>query len=109
MAIQPNPKIRALKEASPEVYEVWMELYRQLKPHCALDDKTKELCYISAMAAARLPGGIPFHIKAAQEAGATRAEVTSALISGLPAVGNCVLEVMPTALEAMDDVFGKAE
>ena len=109
MAIQPNPKIVALRKAAPEIYEVWMELYRQLKPHCALDDKTKELCYLSAMAAAGLPGGIPFHIKSAKEAGATRAEVTSALLSGLPAVGNGVLEVMPTALEAMDDLYGAAE
>jgi alkylhydroperoxidase/carboxymuconolactone decarboxylase family protein YurZ len=55
------------------------------------------------MASARLEGGIPFYVKHAKSLGATRDEIISAILVGLPAVGNIVIQVLPAALEAYDN------
>ena len=54
------------------------------------------------MAAVGLESGIPFHVKHAKELGATRQEIISAVLVGLPAVGNGVVRALPVALEAYD-------
>ncbi|MFR4175669.1 MAG: carboxymuconolactone decarboxylase family protein [Lactococcus raffinolactis] len=51
----------------------------------------------------RLESGIPFHVKMAQANGATREEIISSLLIGLPAAGNGVLQALPIALEALDE------
>ena len=68
----------------------------------ALDRKTEELAYLAVLAAQRLVSGIPFHVASAKAAGATRAEIISAVLIGLPAVGNTVIEALPVALAAFD-------
>jgi alkylhydroperoxidase/carboxymuconolactone decarboxylase family protein YurZ len=68
----------------------------------ALDKKTEELAYLAVMAAVRLESGLPFHVQMAKQAGATRAEVISAVLVGLPAAGNQVVQVLPAALAAYD-------
>ena len=50
----------------------------------------------------RLDSGVPFHVQVAKQAGATRAEVLSAVLLGLPAVGNAVTQSLPAALAAYD-------
>ncbi len=55
------------------------------------------------MAAARLDSGLPFHVKMAKMHGATRDEVISAVLIGLPAVGNVVTASLPAVLEAYDE------
>lgn len=68
----------------------------------ALDPKTSALCYLSVLAIFRLESGIPFHVQTAKKAGATREEVISAILVGLPAAGHVVTQVLPAALSAYD-------
>lgn len=90
------------KEA-PEVQSVWMETIHKLDAASALDKKTEELAYIAVMAAVRLESGIPFHVKMAKSNGATRSEIISAILVGLPAVGNTVINALPIAIDAYEE------
>ncbi|MFQ9179154.1 MAG: carboxymuconolactone decarboxylase family protein [Eggerthella lenta] len=63
----------------------------------------RRLAYLAVMAAARLDSGLPFHVKMAKMHGATRDEVISAVLIGLPAVGNVVTASLPAVLEAYDE------
>jgi alkylhydroperoxidase/carboxymuconolactone decarboxylase family protein YurZ len=54
------------------------------------------------LSALRLESGVPFHVRLAKKAGATRAEVLSALLVGLPAAGRAVTQCLPAALAAYD-------
>jgi alkylhydroperoxidase/carboxymuconolactone decarboxylase family protein YurZ len=89
------------KEA-PGFQAAWMEGVQKLGQASSLDAKTQHLCYLSVLAAARLESGLPFHVKLAKSAGATRAEVIGAILVGLPAVGNAVIQSLPAALAAFD-------
>ena len=90
-----------LSEA-PDHAKAWMGAVQGLDAASALDKKTEELAYLAVMAAQRLTSGIPFHVGSAKAAGASRAEVIAAVLIGLPAVGNAVIESLPVALEAYD-------
>ncbi len=68
-----------------------------------LDKKTEELAYLAVLSATRLESGIPFHTKMAKAHGATREEVISSILVGLPAVGSCVVGALPVALSAYDE------
>jgi alkylhydroperoxidase/carboxymuconolactone decarboxylase family protein YurZ len=68
----------------------------------ALDDKTQTLAYLAVLAALRLESGVPFHVAHAKEVGASREEIISAILVGLPAAGNAVTQVLPSALRAYD-------
>ena len=87
---------------APEHAKAWMGTVRGLDAASALDKKTEELAYLAVMASQRLVSGIPFHVGLAKAAGASREEVISAILIGLPAVGNTVIEALPVALEAYD-------
>lgn len=87
----------------------WLAAVRGLDEASALDARTGELAYLAVLAAARMESGIPFHVRAARQAGATRAEVISALLVGLPAVGQTVVSVLPAALAALDAFDASAE
>lgn len=91
-----------LKEA-PEHARAWMEAVHRLDEASSLDKKTEELAYIAVMAAVELESGIPFHVKSAKASGATRDEIKSAILLGLPAVGNRVVKALPVALNAFDE------
>lgn len=91
-----------MKEA-PEHHKAWMETAQKLDKASALDKKTEELAYIAVLAALRLESGVPFHVKMAKAGGASRDEVISAVLVGLPAAGNAVVQVLPAALEAYDE------
>lgn len=79
-----------------------METVQKLDINSKLDKKNKELAYISVLAAVRLESGLPFHVKMAKSNGATREEIISSILVGLPAVGNTVIQSLPIALEAFD-------
>ena len=72
-------------------------LFFRVSPHIRL-----RVCN-AVMAAARLDSGLPFHVKMAKMHGATRDEVISAVLIGLPAVGNVVTASLPAVLEAYDE------
>ena len=82
-----------------------MSAIRGLEGACALDPKTKSLAYVAVLAALGLKSGVPFHAAEAKRAGASRAEVISAILIGLPAGGNGVIASLPAAVA----VFGPAE
>jgi len=50
-----------------------------------------------------MEGGIPFHVKIAKQVGATREEIISAILIGLPAAGHVVTQSLPVALLAYDE------
>jgi alkylhydroperoxidase/carboxymuconolactone decarboxylase family protein YurZ len=49
-----------------------------------------------------MESGIPFHVQAAKQAGASRAEVISAILIGLPAAGHSVTQVLTGAIAAYE-------
>lgn len=93
---------QAFLSEAPEHAQAWMATVQGLDQASALDKKTGELAYIAVLAAQRLTSGIPFHVKSAKALGATREEIISAILIGLPAVGNAVIQSLPSALEAFD-------
>lgn len=89
-------------ERAPRHAGAWMTAVRELGEASALDAKTSALAYLAVLAALRLDSGVPFHVKLAKQAGASRDEVISALLVGLPAAGNGVTHSLPAAIEAYD-------
>ncbi|HVV88204.1 MAG TPA: carboxymuconolactone decarboxylase family protein [Kofleriaceae bacterium] len=87
---------------APDHARAWMQAVEALGGASALDAKTAALSYLAVLAALRLDGGVPFHVVLAKRAGATRAEVVSAVLVGLPAAGNAVTQCLPAALAAYD-------
>jgi alkylhydroperoxidase/carboxymuconolactone decarboxylase family protein YurZ len=77
-------------------------LVQALASATALDRKTGALAYLAVLAAVRLESGKLFHVVAAREAAASREEVISAVLVGLPAAGHSVTQVLPMAIAAYD-------
>ncbi|MFB9951318.1 carboxymuconolactone decarboxylase family protein [Rhizobium puerariae] len=91
-----------MKEA-PAHQSAWLEAVRKLGDASTLDARTEELVYIGILAAVRLESGLAFHVAHAKSLGATRDEIVSAILTGLPAVGNAVIQALPIALDAYDN------
>jgi len=87
---------------APQHAQAWSAMTQALVNASALDKKTAALAYLSVLAVQRIESGVPFHVKAAKQAGASRAEVISAILVGLPLAGNVVTQVLPAALAAYD-------
>jgi alkylhydroperoxidase/carboxymuconolactone decarboxylase family protein YurZ len=69
----------------------------------ALDPKTRHLAYLAVLAASGLTSGIGFHVTLAKQAGATREEIISAALVGMPAVGLQILGGFAAVVEACDE------
>jgi alkylhydroperoxidase/carboxymuconolactone decarboxylase family protein YurZ len=89
---------------TPNHAQAWGKMVQELGAASALDAKTRTLAYLSVLAALRIESGIPFHVKTAKDLGASRDEVASAILVGLPAAGHVVTQVLPAALEAYDSL-----
>jgi alkylhydroperoxidase/carboxymuconolactone decarboxylase family protein YurZ len=87
---------------APQHAQAWGAMTQGLANASALDKKTSALAYLAVLAAMRLESGVPFHVKSAKQAGASREEIISAILVGLPAAGNVVTQVLPAALAAYD-------
>jgi alkylhydroperoxidase/carboxymuconolactone decarboxylase family protein YurZ len=87
---------------APDHSQAWMGAVQGLDKASALDKKTGHLAYLAVLAVQRLESGIPFHVRLAKQAGASREEVISAILVGLPAAGNVVTQVLPAAIAAYD-------
>ncbi len=85
------------------VGSAFMEMVIKTAETSALERKTAELAYIAVLSAVRLLGGLPLHTKTAKALGATREEIKSAVLVGLPAVGLAVTEALPIALQSYDE------
>jgi AhpD family alkylhydroperoxidase len=93
----------AFSTEAPSHAGAWAEMVQSLAKASALDPKTASLAYLAVLAALGLGSGIPFHVKEAKKAGATREEIISALLIGLPAAGHRATQVLPAALNAFDE------
>lgn len=91
----------------PETGKAYMNMVMQLSRTSSLDRKTHELAYISVLSATKMIGGLDYHVKSAKELGASRDEVKSAVLVGLPAVGIKVIEALEAALKAYDEIEGQ--
>lgn len=87
---------------TPEHQQAWMEMIQRLSKANQLDSKTNEIAYIAVLASTKTHTGLPYHVKNAKCLGATREEVASAILLGLPVVGNRVIQALPIAFEAYD-------
>jgi alkylhydroperoxidase/carboxymuconolactone decarboxylase family protein YurZ len=89
---------------APKHAQAWSALVQELANASALDKKTSALAYLAVLAALRMESGIPFHVQTAKLSGASREEVISAILVGLPAAGHIVTQVLPTAIAAFDAI-----
>jgi alkylhydroperoxidase/carboxymuconolactone decarboxylase family protein YurZ len=81
--------------------QAWMEAVRSLDKASALDKKTEKLAYLAVLAALHLENGVPLHVRLAKKVGASREEVISAILVGLPA-GQDITQVLPGAIAAYE-------
>ena len=93
---------RAFMREAPEHAQAWGTMVGGLAKSSALDEKTSALAYLAVLAAQRLESGIPVHVQAAKRAGASREEIISAILVGLPAAGLGVTQVLPAAIAAYE-------
>ena len=102
----PSPPVsesfKAFLEQAPQFSGPWMQAVEQLSGAGTLDDRTRHLAYLAVLAALGLTTGITFHAALARKAGASRQDVISAILVGLPAAGQRVIQSLPAALEAME-------
>ncbi|MDE3056538.1 MAG: carboxymuconolactone decarboxylase family protein [Bacteroidota bacterium] len=89
-------------DQAPKHSQAWMSAVQGLDKASALDKKAEELAYLAVLAAMRMESGVPFHAQSAKQAGATREEIISAILIGLPAAGQVVIQSLPAALSAYD-------
>ena len=72
-------QLRTLRGDVPEVMKAFGSIAQAALAPKALDSKTKELIAVGISVAIRCDDSIAFHVKAALQQGASRAEVTEAL------------------------------
>jgi alkylhydroperoxidase/carboxymuconolactone decarboxylase family protein YurZ len=103
---EPKPLIsqafQTFMSDAPGHAEAWGEMVQSLSQASALDPKSSALSYLAVLAALRMESGIPFHVKAAKAAGASREEIISAILVGLPAAGHVVTQALPAAITTID-------
>ena len=93
---------QAFMREAPEHARAWGTMVSAVAEASALDKKTSALAYLAVLAAQRLDSGIPFHVRAAKQSGASREEVISAILIGLPAAGLGVTRSLPAAIAAYE-------
>ncbi|MQB08780.1 carboxymuconolactone decarboxylase family protein [Agrobacterium sp. ICMP 6402] len=89
---------------APAHSAAWLHTVQKLGVASTLDVKTQSLIYIGILAALRLESGIAFHVMEAKARGASRDDIISAVLTGLPAAGNGVVSALGPALDAFDGV-----
>ncbi len=94
---------QTFQSQAPQHTEAWMRMVSSLDQANALDKKTEALAYLAVLAALRMESGIPFHVQSAKQAGALREEIIGAVLVGLPAAGQVVIQVLPVALAVYDN------
>ncbi|MGD0835482.1 MAG: carboxymuconolactone decarboxylase family protein [Polyangia bacterium] len=93
---------RLFQEEAPAHAQAWMAAVHQLGEASSLDEKSRALVYLAVLAALRMESGLPFHVAQARRLGASRADVISAILTGLPAAGMAVLAALPAVVRALD-------
>jgi len=99
---QQSSPFQNFRREAPRFAEAFQAGSKALEEASALDPKTRQLAYLAVLAALGLEGGLRVHVKEAKTAGATREEVLSTLLVGLPAAGIRVMHAIGPALAAYD-------
>jgi len=94
--------ISVMREGIPGVMNAFSRLAREATEKGALDTKTKELIALAIAVAVRCDGCVAFHSKAAQKAGASRAEVLETLGMSVYMGGGPSMVYGAEALDAFD-------
>jgi alkylhydroperoxidase/carboxymuconolactone decarboxylase family protein YurZ len=97
-----SDSFKSFMTEAPDHAKAWGEMVQALGVVNALDSKTGELAYLAVLSALNRTSGIPFHVLCARGAGASREEVISAILVGLPAAGHVVTQSLPVAIESYD-------
>jgi AhpD family alkylhydroperoxidase len=102
-----NSVMRRLRGDAPEAMKAFSGLAQAALTPKALDVKTKELLALGIAVAIRCDDCIGFHVKAALDQGATRAEVTETLAMAVYMGAGPSVMYATHALEAFEQ-FGEA-
>jgi alkylhydroperoxidase/carboxymuconolactone decarboxylase family protein YurZ len=94
--------LEAFAHEAPGHAQAWMGAVRGLDEASALDRKTEELAALAVAAALRLEDDVPLQVRSAKGAGASREEVISAVLVGLPLAGRGVTHALPAAIASYD-------
>jgi alkylhydroperoxidase/carboxymuconolactone decarboxylase family protein YurZ len=96
-------RLAALRQAAGAPGDKLVELVDAIYDDGALDAKTRELIFIAVQTALRLHGALRVHVPRAIAAGATRAEIMSAMMTAVLNGGiNGAVEGWPIAAEILD-------
>ena len=77
----------------------------ELEAVSCLDSKTRALAYLSVLAALQMETGLAPQVARAKLAGASREEVVSAVLVGVPAAGVAILRMLPLAVSAYEQPY----
>ena len=95
--------MEVLRAECPGAADALQAFFAALVAEPALDEKTKQLVYVAAAAAAGHVRGVPAHVARLRALGATRREVLEALLMTLPAAGFGPLsQCLPAAMAVFD-------
>jgi len=87
---------------APHHAQAWLATARALGGHSTLDRRTETLAALAVTAALGRESSVPAHVARAKQAGATRSEVISALLVGLPAEKSDEALSLSMAIAAFD-------
>jgi alkylhydroperoxidase/carboxymuconolactone decarboxylase family protein YurZ len=99
---QVSDAFRVFLSEAPQFAQAWAALVEKLGSASALDEKTRGLAYLAVLASLNRVSGVAFHVSTLKRQGATREEVISAILVGLPAAGHVVTQALPAAIQAFD-------
>lgn len=100
---------QSFMKESNDVGRAYIDMILQQEKSSALDKKTRELAYIAVLSATKIMGGLVYHVQSARDLGASREEVKSAILVGLPAVGLSIIDPLEAALQAYDNTEDRIE
>jgi alkylhydroperoxidase/carboxymuconolactone decarboxylase family protein YurZ len=87
-----------------EIGQAYFDFYKLTDQKTALDPKTYQFVYLAYLAADGIVEGIQRHVMEAKEAGATREEIQSVILTGLPVSGAKLQDVYVAAMETYDSL-----
>ena len=98
--------IRMVQEGGP-IGKAYFDFYNLSVKEAALDAKTYQLVYLAFLAADGVTEGVRRHTMEAKEAGATREEILSTIMVGLPVSGAKLSDSYVAAVDTLDALEGK--
>jgi len=99
-----NP-MAVFQQEAPEVAKAFDNLIQSLVSSKGLDEKTKQLVYIAMKATEPDEMAVKFHVSMAKKLGATKEEVTDAILMTLTVSGiKGVVSCLPAAVKQFEEV-----